>query len=73
MTEQEREELKRQLQLYRGALRYYRDQLNEARDVAEILSYAIDIFTDRHPEYAAEIGALIDYREHHLEDNEKCI
>lgn len=34
MTEQEREELKRQLQLYRGALRFYRDQLNEARDVA---------------------------------------
>lgn len=33
MTEQEREELKRQLQLYRGALRYYRDQLNEAGEL----------------------------------------
>ena len=67
MTEQEREELKRQIQLYRGALRYYRDQLNEARDVAEILSYAFDIFTDRHPEYAEEILALIDISKDDLE------
>lgn len=67
MTEQEREELKRQIQLYRGVLRFYRDQLNEARDVAEILSYAIDIFTDRHPEYAEEILALIDISKDDLE------
>lgn len=33
MTEQEREELKRQIQLYRGALRFYRDQLNEAGEL----------------------------------------
>ena len=68
MTDQEREELKRQIRLYRGALRYY---LNEARDVADILSYAIDMFTDRHPEYAEEIKTLIDYRENHLEDDEE--
>ena len=69
MTEQEREELKRQIQLYRGALRFYRDQLNEARDVAGILSYVIDMFTDRHPEYAEEILALIDISKDDLEED----
>jgi hypothetical protein len=69
MTEQEREELKRQLQLYRGALQYYREQLTEARDVAEILSYVIDMFTDRHPEYAEEILALIDISKDDLEED----
>ena len=44
---------------------------NEAQDVADILSYAIDMFTDRHPEYAEEIKTLIDYRENHLEDDEE--
>lgn len=70
-ADQEREELKRQIQLYREALRYYRVQLNEARDATDILSYAIDMFTDRHPEYAEEIKTLIDYRENHLEDDEE--
>lgn len=68
---EEREELKRQLQLYRGALRYYRDQLNEARDEAGVLSCAIDRFTYYHPEYAEEIKALIDDVENHQEDDEE--
>ena len=66
-AERGREELKKQVHLYREALQYYREQLNEARDVAEILSYAIDIFTDRHPEYAEEILALIDISKDDLE------
>lgn len=73
MTEQEREELKRQIQLYREALRFYRDQLNEARDEAGVLSCAIDRFTYYHPEYAEEIKALIDDVENHQEDDEECI
>lgn len=68
---EERQELKRQIQLYRGALSYYRDQLNEARDEAGILSCAIDRFTYYHPEYAEEIKALIDDVENHQEDDEE--
>lgn len=63
-------DLEKQVRLYREALRYYRDQLNEARDEAGILSYAIDIFTDRHPEYSAELEELIDHCENALEDDE---
>lgn len=63
-------DLEKQVRLYREALKYYRDQLNEARDVAGILSYAIDIFTDRHPEYSAELKELIDHCESALEDDE---
>lgn len=63
-------DLEKQVRLYREALRYYRDQLNEARDEAGILSYAIDIFTDRHPEYSAELKELIDHCESALEDDE---
>lgn len=68
---EERQELKRQIQLYRETLRYYRDQLNEARDEAGILSCAIDRFTYYHPEYAEEIKALIDDVENHQEDDEE--
>lgn len=71
MTDQEREELKRQIQLYRGALRYYRDQLNEAEAIGDVLCYAIDTFTERHPEHAAEIKELIEYWENHQEDDEE--
>lgn len=63
-------DLEKQVRLYREALRYYRDQLNEAGDEAGILSYAIDIFTDRHPEYSAELKELIDHCESALEDDE---
>lgn len=63
-------DLEKQVRLYREALRYYRDQLNEARDEAGILSYAIDIFTDRHPEYVEEIKELIDHCESALEEDE---
>lgn len=63
-------DLEKQVRLYREALRYYRDQLNEARDEAGILSYAIDIFTDRHPEYSAELKELIDHCESALEEDE---
>lgn len=63
-------DLEKQVRLYREALEYYRDQLNEARDKAGILSYAIDIFTDRHPEYSAELKELIDHCESALEDDE---
>ena len=63
-------DLEKQVRLYREALRYYRDQLNDARDEAGILSYAIDIFTDRHPEYSAELQELIDHCESALEDDE---
>ena len=62
-------DLEKQVRLYREALRYYRDQLNDARDEAGILSYAIDIFTDRHPEYSAELKELIDHCENALEDD----
>lgn len=68
-AEKNREKLEKQVHLYREALQYYREQLNEARDVAEILSYAIDIFTDRHPEYAEEILALIDISKDDLEED----
>lgn len=68
---EERQELKRQIQLYRETLRYYRDQLNEARDEAGVLSCAIDRFTYYHPEYAEEIKALIDDVENHQEDDEE--
>lgn len=70
-AEKNREKLEKQVHLYREALQYYREQLNEARDVAEILSYAIDIFTDRHPEYAEEILALIDISKDDLEEDEE--
>jgi hypothetical protein len=63
-------DLEKQVRLYREALKYYRDQLNDARDEAGILSYAIDIFTDRHPEYSAELKELIDHCESALEDDE---
>lgn len=63
-------DLEKQVRLYREALRYYRDQLNDAMDEAGILSYAIDIFTDRHPEYSAELKELIDHCESALEDDE---
>ena len=68
---EERQELKRQIQLYREALSYYRDLLNEARDEAGVLSCAIDRFTYYHPEYAEEIKALIDDVENHQEDDEE--
>ncbi len=75
MTEEKAKErikaLEKQVRLYRGALRFYRDQLNEARDEAGVLSCAIDRFTYHHPEYAEEIKALIDYEESHLEDDEE--
>lgn len=62
--------LEKQVRLYRGALRYYREQLNEANDIGNVLCYAIDTFTGRHPEHAAELKELIDYSESHLEDDE---
>lgn len=68
---EERRELKRQILRYREAIRYYRDQLNEARDEAGVLSCAIDRFTYYHPEYAEEIKALIDDVENHQEDDEE--
>lgn len=70
VAEKSRENLEKQLHLYRGALRYYRNKLNEARDKAAILSYALDMFTDQHPEHAEEIKALISISEDTLEDNE---
>lgn len=62
--------LEKQVRLYRGALRYYRDQLNEANDIGNVLCSAIDTFTDRHPEHAAEIKELIDYWESTPEDDD---
>lgn len=62
-------DLEKQVRLYREALRYYRNQFNEASDEAGILSYAIDIFTDRHPEYSAELKELIDHCESALEED----
>lgn len=77
MTEEKAKEriksLEKQVRLYRGALENYRDQLNEARDEAGVLSCAIDRFTYYHPEYAEEIKALIDDVENHQEDDEECI
>lgn len=70
-AEKNREKLEKQVHLYRGALRYYRDLLNEARDEAGVLSCAIDRFTYYHPEYADEIKALIDDVENHQEDDEE--
>lgn len=75
MTEEKAKErikaLEKQVRLYRGALRFYRDQLNEARDEAGVLSCAIDRFTYHHPEYAEEIKELIDDVENHQEDDEE--
>ena len=62
-------DLERQARLYREALRYYRDQLNDARDEAGVLSCAIDRFTYYHPEYAEEIKELIDHCESALEED----
>ena len=63
--------LEKQVHLYREAIRYYRDELNEARDEAAVLSYALDMFTYHHPEYAEEIKALIDDVENYQEDDEE--
>ena len=74
MTEEKAKErikaLEKQLRLYRQALRFYRDQFNEARDIGNVLCSAIDTFTDRHPEHAAELKELIDYSESTLEDDD---
>lgn len=69
-AERSRKELKKQAQIYREAIRYYRNQLNESRDEAAVLSYALDMFTDRHPEHAEEIKALIEHSTNILEDDE---
>ena len=77
MTEEEKAKderikaLEKQVRLYRGALEYFRDLLNEARDEAGVLSCAIDRFTYYHPEYAEEIKALIDDVENYQEDDEE--
>lgn len=75
MTEEKAKErikaLEKQVHLYRETIRYYRDELNEARDEAGVLSCAIDRFTYYHPEYAEEIKALIDDVENHQEDDEE--
>lgn len=75
MTEEKAKErikaLEKQVRLYREALEYYRDLLNEARGEAGVLSCAIDRFTYYHPEYAEEIKALIDDVENHQEDDEE--
>lgn len=68
-AERSRKELKKQAQIYREAIRYYRNQLNEERDKAAVLSYALDMFTDRHPEHAEEIKALIDISKDDLEED----
>lgn len=70
-AERSRKELKKQVQIYREAIRYYRNRLNESRDEAAVLSYALDMFTDRHPEHAEEIKALIDISKDDLEDDEE--
>ena len=74
MTEEKVKErikaLEKQVRLYRQALRYYRDQLNEANDIGNVLCSVIDTFTDRHPEHAEEIKELIDYWESTPEDDE---
>ena len=69
-AEKNREKLKKQVHLYREALQYYREQLNEARDEAGILSYALDMFTYRHPEHADEIKSLIELSTNIMEDDE---
>lgn len=77
MTEEEKAKderikaLEKQVRLYRQALSYYRDQLNEANDIGNVLCSAIDTFTARHPEHAAEIKELIDYWESTPEDDEE--
>lgn len=75
MTEEKAKErikaLEKQVHLYREVIRYYRDELNEARGEAGVLSCAIDRFTYYHPEYAEEIKALIDDVENHQEDDEE--
>ena len=77
MTEEEKAKderikaLEKQILRYREALQYYREQLNEARDEAGVLSCAVDRFTYYHPEYAEEIKALIDDVENHQEDDEE--
>lgn len=68
-------ELRKQVRPYnsevlRYYLRYYRDKLTEARDEAAALIYALDTFTDRHPEHADEIKELIGYWEGYLEDDD---
>lgn len=70
-AERSRKELKKQVHLYREAIRYYRDELNEARDEAAVLSYALEMFTYHHPEHAEEIKALISISENTLEDDEE--
>ena len=70
-AEKNREKLEKQVRLYREALQYYREQLNEARGEAGVLSCAIDRFTYYHPEYAEEIKALIDDVENYQEDDEE--
>lgn len=70
-AEKNREKLEKQVHLYREALQYYREQLNEARGEAGVLSCAIDRFTYYHPEYAEEIKALIDDVGNHQEDDEE--
>lgn len=62
-------DLEKQVRLYREALKYYRDQLNDARDEVGLLSYVLDKFTDRHPEYVEEIKELIDHCESALEED----
>lgn len=70
-AERSREGLKKQVHLYREALQYYRKQLNKARDEAGILSYALDMFTEQHPEHADEIKALIELSTNIMEDDEE--
>lgn len=69
-AERSRKELKKQVHLYREAIRYYKDELNEARDEAAVLSYALDMFTYHHPEHAEEIKELIAISKDTLEDDE---
>lgn len=71
VAERSRENLEKQLHLYREAIRYYRDELNEARDEAAVLSYALDMFTYHHPEHAEEIKELIAISKDTLEDDEE--
>ena len=74
MTEEKAKEriksLEKQVHLYREAIRYYRDELNEARDEAAVLSYALDMFTYHHPEHADEIKSLIELSTNIMEDEE---
>lgn len=70
-AEKNREKLEKQVHLYREAIRYYRDELNEARDEAAVLSYALDMFTYHHPEHAEEIKELIAISKDTLEEDEE--